>query len=47
MNNLDIIIIDSHKPGPYLLFLAGIHGNEPAGTYGLEKIIDVLKNHLQ
>jgi hypothetical protein len=36
INILEPIIIDSGVSGPTLLLIAGTHGNEPAGTLGLE-----------
>lgn len=30
------------KPGPLLFFLGGIHGNEPAGVYALERVFKSL-----
>jgi predicted deacylase len=36
INIIEPIIIDSGIPGPTLLLIAGTHGNEPAGTIGLE-----------
>lgn len=39
INSIDPIIIDSGNPGPVLLMIGGTHGNEPAGTIGLEKFI--------
>jgi hypothetical protein len=38
-NNIDQIEIDSGKNGPILLLLGGTHGNEPAGSIALEKIL--------
>ena len=38
-NTIDPVIIDSGKPGPVVLMVGGTHGNEPAGTVGLEKLI--------
>ena len=40
INQIDKFIIDSGIPGPILLLIAGTHGNEPAGTIGLEKIVN-------
>jgi hypothetical protein len=39
-NTIDPIIIQSGKPGPVVLMVGGTHGNEPAGTVGLEKLIN-------
>ena len=39
INSINPIIIDSDNPGPVLLMIGGTHGNEPAGTIGLEKFI--------
>ncbi len=39
-------IIGTHhgtKPGPNLIFFAGIHGNEPSGIYALHQVLDDLK----
>ena len=38
-NTIDPVIIDSGNPGPVVLMVGGTHGNEPAGTVGLEKLI--------
>lgn len=32
-------------PGPTIIFIAGIHGNEPAGVFALHRVIDHLKKH--
>lgn len=34
--------VDSGKPGPTLVFFAGIHGNEVAGVFALKKVFDEL-----
>ncbi|MBI5306654.1 succinylglutamate desuccinylase/aspartoacylase family protein [Candidatus Wolfebacteria bacterium] len=34
----DIFILDSKKPGPTVILIAGIHGNEPAGILAFEKL---------
>lgn len=39
INILEPITIDSGVSGPILLLVAGTHGNEPAGTLGLEAFI--------
>jgi Succinylglutamate desuccinylase / Aspartoacylase family len=31
------------RPGPTLIFIAGIHGNEPAGVFALDKVLEELK----
>lgn len=41
--------VDGRKPGPCLLFFAGIHGNEPAGVFALHEVTQELnrkKEHL-
>lgn len=40
INQIKHILIDSGIPGPTLLLISGTHGNEPAGTIGLEKFIN-------
>jgi len=37
INQIECLIIDSKIEGPNLLLIAGTHGNEPAGTVGLEQ----------
>lgn len=32
------------RPGPLLLCIAGLHGNEPAGILGLERVLEVLSS---
>lgn len=41
INQIDYFIIDSQNPGPTLLLVAGTHGNEPAGTIGLERFMSL------
>lgn len=45
MKNIPRIIgkYDSGKKGALLFITAGIHGNEPAGVYALEKVFKILK----
>ncbi len=31
------------KPGPIVIFLAGIHGNEPSGVFALKRVTDRIK----
>lgn len=38
----EIIMIDSGKPGPAVALLAGVHGNERAGVYALQKLLPLL-----
>lgn len=38
-----VIEIDSNKPGPALAIFAGVHGNELAGVYALQKLLPTLK----
>lgn len=38
-----VIEIDSGKPGPSLAIFAGVHGNEKAGVYALQKLLPNLK----
>lgn len=40
INQIEHILIDSGNPGPTLLLIGGTHGNEPAGTIGLEQFIN-------
>ncbi|MEM7298532.1 MAG: succinylglutamate desuccinylase/aspartoacylase family protein, partial [Bacteroidota bacterium] len=35
--------IEGETPGPTLIFMGGIHGNEPAGVFALKKVVDYLK----
>ncbi|MCA9347849.1 succinylglutamate desuccinylase/aspartoacylase family protein [Candidatus Saccharibacteria bacterium] len=44
-NNItsEIIEIDSGKTGPALAIFAGVHGNELAGVYALQKLLPTLK----
>ena len=35
------------KPGPTLIFLGGIHGNEPSGVFALHKVIEELSEQSQ
>ncbi len=37
--------IKGKKKGPTLIFFGGIHGNEPAGVYALNKVLDRLENY--
>ena len=37
---IESISIESGKPGPHLLILGAIHGNETCGTYAIKKVID-------
>jgi hypothetical protein len=39
INQIEHFVIDSGNQGPLLLMIAGTHGNEPAGTIGLEQFI--------
>jgi hypothetical protein len=39
INQIESFTIDSGVNGPTLLLIGGTHGNEPAGTVGLEKFI--------
>ena len=34
--------IEGHHPGPTVVFFAGIHGNEPAGIFALEAVLNAL-----
>jgi len=40
INQIEHFTIDSGNSGPTLLLIAGTHGNEPAGTIGLEKFLN-------
>lgn len=46
LTSFDRIIgkIGGNKPGPTLLFVAGMHGNEPSGVYALQKVIDQMQS---
>jgi predicted deacylase len=39
-NDIQIHVFDSHKEGPRVFMIGGTHGNEPAGTLGLEQLMD-------
>jgi len=43
-SNRIIGLIEGDNPGPYIIALGGIHGNEPAGIQALEDIFSRLKN---
>ena len=34
--------IRGEQPGPTIIFLGGMHGNEPSGVFALQKVVDVL-----
>ncbi len=34
--------IQGNQPGPTLIFVAGIHGNEPAGVFALKRVCDFI-----
>lgn len=36
--------LDGSKEGPTLIFVAGMHGNEPAGIYALRKVFNEIDN---
>ncbi|PKV51860.1 succinylglutamate desuccinylase [Aquimarina sp. MAR_2010_214] len=36
--------IKGSQSGPTLIFIAGIHGNEPAGIFALRNVLDTIKN---
>ena len=36
--------IDGTQPGPCLVFLAGIHGNEPSGVFAMKQVIQELRD---
>lgn len=36
-------VVKGGKPGPTLIFIGGIHGNEPSGVYALQKAIPFLE----
>ena len=42
---LDKYIYDSRIPGPKLLLLGAIHGNETAGTKAIRKLMSALDNN--
>ncbi len=35
--------LKSSQPGPTLIFIGGIHGNEPSGVFALQKVLDELQ----
>ncbi len=35
--------IDGTRPGPTLLCVGGIHGNEPAGVHGIRRVLEALR----
>lgn len=37
--------LKGNKPGPSIVLTAGIHGNEPAGVFALQKAVDLLKRN--
>jgi hypothetical protein len=41
---LEFFTVDSKNPGPTLFLIGGTHGNEPAGSVGLNHIINEIKN---
>ena len=36
--------IKGDEPGPTLVFMGGIHGNEPAGVFALHRVLELLKD---
>lgn len=43
-NNIPVFIKQSKLPGPRILLLATVHGNEPAGSEALLELIQLLKS---
>ena len=41
-NELNYYIYDSKLPGPIIMIIGGTHGNEPAGTVAIKKLIENL-----
>ena len=41
-NDIQIHVFDSKKEGPRVFMIGGTHGNEPAGTLGLEQLMNQL-----
>jgi len=37
--------IDGHEPGPTLLAIGALHGNEPAGVAALQRIVEDLSTN--
>ena len=37
-------VIEGKHPGPTLLFIGGIHGNEPSGVYALQEAVSMLES---
>lgn len=37
-------VVDGKNPGPTLIFIGGIHGNEPSGVYALQRVIPLLES---
>ncbi len=40
-------VVEGSEPGPTLLFVSGIHGNEPSGVFALQKAISFLEDKTQ
>ena len=45
-NSRFLKILRSKKTGPVIIFFAGIHGNEPAGKFALEKVLNEIDPEL-
>lgn len=37
--------IDGKEPGPCLIFIGGLHGNEPSGVFALHHVVQALQEH--
>lgn len=44
MSKLDVVRFMAEKPGPKVLILGAVHGNEPAGTKAAIKVIEFLNS---
>ena len=43
-NDIHIHVFDSKKEGPRIFMIGGTHGNEPAGTLGLEQLMNQFRS---
>ena len=44
-NDIEIFTINSNKPGPTILLIGSVHGNEPAGSVALQTFMRSLKTN--
>jgi predicted deacylase len=40
-NKLDVHVFNGTEPGPTVLFIGSVHGNEPAGSYALTRLLEM------